>query len=222
MSVEVIVFGTGGFGREVAWLAEEAITPTGERTKPVCFMVDDEKDYGTIINGLPVMSPEAAMREFPHAGVAIGIGDPSARRRVGDRLKELGCRFPVLIDPSVRRSRIVHFGQGVIVCAGSILTTNISLEDHVHVNLDCTIGHDVVVESYVTLSPGVHISGRVHIEAQSYLGTGAVVINGTTSQDLLIGRGAIVGAGACVTRDVSQGATVVGVPAISKELRKKV
>ncbi|MGH7625559.1 MAG: hypothetical protein ACREOJ_09600 [Gemmatimonadaceae bacterium] len=113
-------------------------------------------------------------------------------------------------------SRFVELGEGTIVCAGCILTVNIAIGRHVHLNLDCTIGHDAVLEDFVTLAPGVHVSGCVKIERGAYLGTGAVVINGTQVRPLVVGAGAIVGAGAVVTKNVSPGVTVVGVPARSR------
>jgi acetyltransferase-like isoleucine patch superfamily enzyme len=82
--------------------------------------------------------------------------------------------------------------------------------------LDCTIGHDVVVGSYSTLSPGVHVSGNVRIGGNVFIGTGACIINGRASEPLTIGDGAVVAAGACVTRSVDPGAMVAGVPAIRK------
>jgi acetyltransferase-like isoleucine patch superfamily enzyme len=100
-----------------------------------------------------------------------------------------------------------------VICAGTILTTNITLGDHVQINLDCTIGHDVELEEYATLAPGVHVSGCVRIGSGAYVGTGAVIINGDQEQPLTIGTGAVIGAGACVTRSVEPGTTVVGVPA---------
>ena len=44
-------------------------------------------------------------------------------------------------------------------------------------------------------------------------GTGAILRQGKPNKPLLIGRGAIVGMGAVVTRDVPPGVTVVGNPA---------
>jgi acetyltransferase-like isoleucine patch superfamily enzyme len=87
---------------------------------------------------------------------------------------------------------------------------------NVQVNLDCTIGHDTVLEDEATLAPGVHVSGRVHIEQGAYIGTGAVIINGSESHFLRIGRHAVVGAGASVIRDVPAETTVVGVPALPR------
>ncbi len=66
---------------------------------------------------------------------------------------------------------------------------------------------------YTTLAPGVHVSGYVHLGRRVYVGTGAVFLNGTQSEPIVVGEDAIVGAGACVTTSVPAGATVIGVPA---------
>jgi UDP-2-acetamido-3-amino-2,3-dideoxy-glucuronate N-acetyltransferase len=48
---------------------------------------------------------------------------------------------------------------------------------------------------------------ETHVEDEASIGSGAVVMGGVR-----IGRGALVGAGAVVTRDVPPGATIAGVP----------
>src|SRR5262249_16640349 len=63
------------------------------------------------------------------------------------------------------------------------------------------------------LAPGVHVSGWVTIGARAYVGTGATIINGHRGAPLTIGDDAVIGAGACVTKSVEAGTTVVGVPA---------
>lgn len=52
------------------------------------------------------------------------------------------------------------------------------------------------------------IRGRIVINDDAWIGTGAIILPNVT-----IGRAAIVGAGAVVTRDVPDGAVVAGVPA---------
>jgi acetyltransferase-like isoleucine patch superfamily enzyme len=75
-------------------------------------------------------------------------------------------------------------------------------------NFGCTLGHEARVGAGSVVNPGAHISGGVVIGSSALIGSGAQVL-----QYLRIGSGAIVGAGAVVTRDVSDGTTVVGVPA---------
>jgi acetyltransferase-like isoleucine patch superfamily enzyme len=97
---------------------------------------------------------------------------------------------------------------GAVLAAGSRITTNVRAGRHVHLNVAATVAHDCRLDDYVSLSPGVHVSGNVTIGREVFLGTGAVVVPGCT-----IGAGAVVGAGAAVVSDVAAGETVVGVPA---------
>jgi acetyltransferase-like isoleucine patch superfamily enzyme len=110
-------------------------------------------------------------------------------------------------------SKWIRADVGTIVCGGCRLTTNIQLGRHVHINLDCTIGHDVNIGDYTTIAPGVHISGFINIGKRVYIGTGAVFVNGTESSPLVVGDDSIIGAGACITKEVPPGITVAGVPA---------
>ena len=110
---------------------------------------------------------------------------------------------------------------GTVICAGTILTTNIRLEAHVQINLDCTVGHDVIMGEFTTMAPGVHVSGWVHFGKRVYVGTGAVIINGTEECPFTIGEDVIIGAGACVTRSIPAGLTVAGIPAKALPTPKK-
>jgi acetyltransferase-like isoleucine patch superfamily enzyme len=106
-------------------------------------------------------------------------------------------------------------GEGSVLCAGTVLTTQIRIGAHVNLNLNCTIGHDTVIEDFCNLSPGVNISGSVHLEEGVDIGTGAAVVPGRR-----VGRGSTVGAGAVVTSDVPPLSLAVGVPArVIKTLR---
>lgn len=216
----LLIYGAGGFAREVAWLAETC-QRHGNGMEPVGF-IDDLADSGkpSIVNGLPVFSLESAIRQFPGAAVTAAIGNPKVRQSVTEKALAAGLRLVALVHPRVEMSRFVDLGSGAVICAGNILTTNIILGTSVQVNLDCTIGHDAVLGDYVTLAPGAHVSGNVHLGKRVYVGTGAVIINGSLDAPLVIGDDAVIGAGACVTKSVAAGLTAVGVPA--KPLERKV
>ena len=210
--MDLYVYASGGFGREVAWLAS-ACADAGAALRVLGFLDDDASRHGMVVNELPVLGLDAARAATPDALVVVAAGAPAVRERIVARVAEQGFGFATLVHPRVERSRFVQFGRGTIVCAGCILTTDIRLGEHVHVNLDCTIGHDAVLHDFATLAPGVHVSGNVHVGRRAYVGTGAAIINGSADAPLVIGDDAVVGAGAVVTRDVPPGTTVVGVPA---------
>lgn len=206
---EIAIYGGGGFAREVAWLVESC----GEPYQVACFIDDNEAMHGNPLNSIPVMSLEKAWQLHPNAKIVGGVGTPKVRQMLMEKAAQRGYTFETVIHPRAELSRWIEIGIGTVICAGNILTTNIKLGEHVQINLDCTIGHDVVMGDYTTLAPGVHVSGWVHFGKRVYVGTGAVIINGAQDAPLTIGDDAIIGAGACVTKPVPAGLTVVGVPA---------
>lgn len=209
---QVAVYGAGGFAREVAWLVQSC-NDSEELYQIVCFIDDDPATHGTLVNDIPSMSLEAVCQRFSEAAVVIGIGAPQTRQRVAEKVAAAGLKVATIIHPRTEISRWVEVGEGTVICAGNILTTNIVLGKQVQINLDCTIGHDVIMDDYSTLAPGVHISGCVRLGKRVYVGTGAVIINGTQDTPIVIGDDAVVGAAACVTKSVPPGLTVVGIPA---------
>ena len=209
---QIAIYGAGGFAREVAWLVETC-RDAGAPFEVVCCIDDDENAHGAVLNGVPVMGLDVARSRFPAARIAGAVGSPKVREKLMQKAAAAGFGFATVIHPGTQRSSSVEIGEGTVVCAGNILTTNIRLGRHVQVNLACTVGHDAVLDDYATLAPGVHVSGWVHIGKRAYVGTGANIINGTSASPLVIGDDAVVGAGACVVRSVEPGQTVVGVPA---------
>jgi sugar O-acyltransferase (sialic acid O-acetyltransferase NeuD family) len=207
----LLVFGAGGSGREVAWLAEQR---WGDSLK-VRFVVDRPADFHSEVNGIELVLL-SDLKPDPSARFVVALGDPAARRRVAETLDALGLAATVIVHPRVEMSRTVRIGEGSIVCAGSIVTTNIRIGRHVQINVGCTVSHDAVIGDFATLSPGVHIAGHVHVGERAFLGTGASIINGRADAPVVIGDGAVIAAGACVTKAVEAGALVAGVPAVRK------
>lgn len=209
---QITVYGAGGFGREVAWLAQSAVIGR-EGVEVVCFIDDDEAVCGTILNDLEVLPLSQVKEKYPGVCVVSGIGVPKMRELTMQKACAAGFGFATLVHPRTEMSKWVEIGEGTVICAGNILTTNITLGRHVQINLDCTIGHDVALDDYTTLAPGVHVSGCVQCGKRVYIGTGAVILNGTQKDPVTIGDDAIIGAGACVTKSIPAGQTWVGVPA---------
>ena len=205
---KLIIIGAGGFGRETAWLVER-INKVKSTWEIVGFL-DDVKERGQIINSYPVLGKIEDAAKYPNAYFACAIGNAKARRRIIENLT-VRCpniRFAILIDPTVEISPWTDVGEGSIICAQTIITVNAKIGRHVIVNLDCTIGHDAVLEDYVTLYPSVNVSGMTKIGKATELGTGTQIIQGRT-----IAPGSVIGAGAVVIRDMENSCTAVGVPA---------
>jgi sugar O-acyltransferase (sialic acid O-acetyltransferase NeuD family) len=183
----------GGFSHEVAALALACDFSDS------CYYDDYKQEAG-------IKSPSELKLGAP---VALAIGSSEERKNIYTSLKG-DYHFPSLIHPSalLMSPDTIRIGKGAIICAGSILTTNISLGDFVIINLHSSVGHDCILGDFVSLMPGARLSGGVILEDGVYVGTNASILPG-----LRIGAGATIGAGAVVTKDVAPNSTVVGVPA---------
>ena len=204
---DIIIIGAGAFGREVKWLIER-INESSVKWNLIGF-VDDGIAKGEVIAGLPVFGGvDYLLGLNEQVNLACAIAGVKSREQIIAKLNEKdNLNFPNLIDPSVIQSPSVQMGCGNIICASSILSVDIKIEDFVIVDWNCTIGHDVVVGSYVTVYPGTNISGCVDIGRRCEVGTGTKVVQG-----LKIGKDVVIGAGAVVAKDIHISGTYVGIP----------
>jgi sugar O-acyltransferase (sialic acid O-acetyltransferase NeuD family) len=215
MSRQLGIYGAGGFGREVAWLAGR---PQESGSYSLAAYIDDAAAPAQTMGRMPVLPFAEFCRAFPDAVIALAVGNSATREMLAKKCEAAGRQCATLVASSAEMSESVRIGAGSIVCAGSILTVDIEIGRYVHINLDCTIGHDARLGDFTTLAPGVHVSGHVHIGRGVYIGTGANIINGTADRPLVIGDGAVIGAGACVTKSCESRCLYAGVPA---ELKKR-
>jgi sugar O-acyltransferase (sialic acid O-acetyltransferase NeuD family) len=206
---KLYIIGSGGFGREVLWLVER-INNLDKIWDIQGFIDDDKSLWGTIKNDYKVLGDCDYLRDLDEdVYVVISIGSPKIKEKIVNKLSKFSnVHFVTLIDPSVLYSDQIKIGEGSIICAGTIITVNIEIGKHVIINLDCTIGHDAIIEDYATILPSVNLSGNTVTKKYTTLGTGTKVIQGVT-----IGKNVIVGAGTVVIRDIEDDVTVVGNPA---------
>ncbi len=206
---DLIIFGASGFGREVAWLVER-INNSSPTWNLLGFIDDDDTIQGSTINGYKVLGKTEDIKKYYDAYFVCAVGASRVRKKIVQNMKDVNpdVKFGTLIDPSVEISDFVNLGEGTIICAHTIITVNISIGNHVIINLDCTIGHDAVLQDFVTMYPSVNVSGITNIGYAVELGTGMQIIQGKS-----IGDYSIIGAGAVVVKDIPSKCTAVGSPA---------
>lgn len=205
---DLIIYGAGGFGREVLLLIHQI---NAERKSwNVVGFVDDNIPEGTVVDEAKVLGGMKYLTDLKKPiSLVVAIADPLVRLKVVQGLPKVGVNFPTLIHPQANSgdNKRNLYGQGVIITAGCILTTHVQIGNFAIVNLHCTVGHDTVIGEFCTLMPGCNISGNVGIGQATLIGSGAQVL-----QNLTIGSRCKVGAGTVVIHPFGDDLTIVGVP----------
>lgn len=209
MSLPILIYGAGGFAREVLQIVLDINKNNqGPVWEPLGFVVDEGYKEDVSIHGLPVWEGLDVLKENPDARVVIAVGSSGLRAKIARKIRECGGRFATLVHPLSWTGQNVSIGEGSVICAGSLITTDIEIGSQTHINIGCTIGHDAKLGDYVTLNPKVSISGNVDVANGAEIGTGSVLIPHAN-----VGEWSIVGAGSVVTKPVPANATSVGAPA---------
>ncbi len=207
------VFGASGFGREVMPLARESVSGNE------LVFVDDNFSQSPL-NGHEVMTYDTFLKlRAERKYITIAIADAEIREKLTERCLGDGIEVFDVTASNVFLMDEVSIGKGAILCPFTTITSNVKIGKSFHANIYSYIAHDCVVGDYVTFAPGVKCNGNVVIEDYAYIGTGAIIKQGRPGKPLRIGKGAVVGMGAVVTKDVAEGAVVVGNPA--KPLARK-
>jgi len=163
----IIIFGTGGFAKEVEWLIGQ-VTPA----QTICV----DRTNEDIINWEDLL--------------AIGIGNPKIKKEIVERYGKK--RFFNIIAGDLIKGDLT-LGTGNIICNGNIITTGVTLGNFNAINLNCTIGHNTIIGNYNQINPGTNISGGVTIGDKCLIGTGVQILeNIKICDDCIIGAGAVV------------------------------
>lgn len=206
------VFGASGCGRGVMPLAREQLRRAGVGVDRLVF-VDDKPD-AAVVNGHRVLTyREYIETPASERHVVVAIANSEIRERLAKRCAADGALSWSVTAESVVAMDEVEVGEGAILSPFVTLTCNIRIGRHFHANLYSYVEHDCVIGDFVTFAPAVKCNGNVFIEDHAYIGAGAIIKQGSPGQPLVIGRGAVIGMGAVVTRDVAPGTTVIGNPA---------
>jgi sugar O-acyltransferase (sialic acid O-acetyltransferase NeuD family) len=184
--MNLAIIGAGGFGREVAAWARPFY-------ETVTFYVEPEYE------GIP-------LTEIPKKDrVVVAIANPIQRQRIVESLPK-ETKWATLIHPTVKvLDDNILIGKGSIICAGCILTTNIKIGAHSHLNLNTTVGHDCRLDNYFTTAPAANISGNVETGQRVYVGT-----NASIREKVKINNDVTIGMGSIVLNDITERGTYKG------------
>ncbi len=206
------IYGASGCGRSLMPVARQQLSREGVNSE--IYFIDDSLREQQIVNGHIALNYQSFKDlDAPQKYVLIAIANSQIREKLANQLISDGLQLWTVHADNIVMMDNIELGEGAALSPFVSITSNIKIGKCFHANLYSYVEHDCVIGDYVTFAPGVKCNGNIHIEDHAYIGTGAVIKQGTPDKPLVIGKGAVVGMGAVVTKSVPAGVTVIGNPA---------
>jgi|ERR1035437_1164441 sugar O-acyltransferase (sialic acid O-acetyltransferase NeuD family) len=191
------IIGSGGMGREL--LVQMLDNNPDEE---IVFFVNDEYPYDNI-KILPFSKFDPNVYE-----VVVAIGNSYDREKIINA-SPTNTKFFTFIHKSVQIFDKIEIGEGSIICAGSILTTNIKIGKHAQLNRATNISHDVIIGDFFTTAPGVHVSGNCKIGNHVYIGCLSC-----TKEKISICDDVIIGLNSGIIKNITKSGVYIGTPLV--------
>lgn len=205
--MRIAIFGAGGLAKEILDIVMNF------KFENIVFI--DNKFYGFIWDYPIVNEKEVHLLAKENYKFIIGIADTKVRKKIKERFNDI--EYINLIHPfatlGYRQKEDVEKKKGNVIFGGVKISNSVSLGNFGIYYYNSTIGHDCIMEDFVTICPGANISGNVKLCEGAFIGANACVLQGNFTDKKIIGRNSVVGAGAVVTKNIAENIIVKGIPA---------
>jgi len=207
MKKRIILVGGGAFAREIINVFNNINLHKSNNFFE--FYIDQEDTFfKDKIYQLNYLGKINEYKPQPQDLFVLAIANPEIKQKVVKELKSKGAFFETLIHPSSFVAKTARLGEGIVIFPMSVVSADATILSFVTINFLSTIGHDVEIGEYTTLSAHVDLTGKVLVKSKCFFGTGAKVLPSIT-----IGSSSIIGAGSIIYRNVPPNSTMYTQPA---------
>lgn len=195
----VIIYGAGGHAGVLVDLIAQ-----GYPEMTILGLIDDRRQPGEEIFGLPILGPKELLPYIQEAGVkkaVLGVGAVTNNRlrvELFEALKSAGFEVPNLIHPSAAVEPSVTMGEGNQIFAGAVLSSNVRLGKNTIINSNAVVSHDCRIGDHSHLTPAAVLAGGVTIGSNTVVGMAATIYLG-----LHVGSNVLIANGLNVMTDVA-------------------
>lgn len=204
----LLIIGARGFGRDIYNLASEC--QGYQKDYQIKGFLDDKKDALDAFCTYPPIVDSVENYIVGDDDVFIcALGDVQFKKKYIQMILDKGGKFISLIHPEAHVDRNAKIGIGCIVFQNAGIGSGSIIGNYVLIQASTFIGHDSKIGNYSRVDCHAVCTGGVVLEDEVTIHTSAVI-----NQKILVRKGAHVGAGSFVIRNVKENSTVYGNPAI--------
>lgn len=202
----VAIIGSAELAKQIAfWLASD--------NKYKCVGFFDNEHSGTIVTG-PILGTDDDVvnlykkRVFDELIIGIGYIHFHLRELLFDTFTKEGISFSTFIHKSAFVADSANIYEGTVIYPRAVLDKDVIIEKDCIININTTVSHNSTIKGHSFLSPSCVICGRVSIGKRCFIGA-----NSTILPEITITDDVTIGAGAVVTKSITEPGTYVGIPA---------
>jgi acetyltransferase EpsM len=198
--MDLVILGAGGHAKDLLYLSQN---DKYNKWNVIGYL--DDRITGSEILG-PIKNLVALQEKYRNLHYTIAVNSSVVRRKIDLELGKLENAANLIHESAIIGSNC-RYKDGLTMGPYSVLTIEVSLGRHVHINSGATINQSSSLGDYCTVSPGARICGDVRVGDTTAIGAGSIIINVKS-----VGSDCILGAGTVVIDNIDSGSTVVGVP----------
>lgn len=202
---DIILIGAGGHAKSVV----DSI----EKCKEYRILGFTDIAHVETYRGYPYLGNDDVLNSYFRKGVKYAFitlgflgGNSAIRIALYNKLKKIGYKLPIIIDPSAIIALDSEIGEGTFIGKKCVINSSSQIGKMCIINTGAIIEHDNHIENYTHVSVNATLCGNVSIGESSFIGAGATIIQGIS-----INRKSVIGAGSVVLRNILSNETVYGI-----------
>lgn len=191
MSRKIAILGAGGHAQEIYDIVKSSASE-------YVYFVDENILEAKTLFGCPVYKQVQVETDI----ILCGVGNPSLKKYFDERYKNISgwLHKKAWLGPGC-------LVENTTIGANTVITANVTVKQLTSINSNCVISHGCTIGKYCHISAGTILAGDVILGDEVYIGIGAKIL-----PKVRIAKGAVIGAGAVITKNVPEKAVMIGVP----------